>query len=476
MLRRNFLLWGAGAAGVAVAGTVYYRRRADVWKTVYAQGVPYSSVAGILDGSIDVLDQPVQLDGQLARLYSFNGSIPGPAITVTPGDAVRLRLNNYLAEPTNLHFHGLHVAPTGHADNIFLEVPPGESLQYEFTVPRNHPAGMFWYHPHLHGRSEKQVSMGLAAPFLVRGDLDQLPEVAAAHEHLLVLQDFPSLNPGGNMAGMHEHGGGTSRVAVTGRYNPELTIAENGLARLRFLNASSSVYYRLTIEEHPMHVIATDGGGIPAPQAVDELLLVPGQRTEILVRGERPPGSYKILSTPSPGMMGEAEGSPAENSQPIAFLVYEGRSERVWDIPSRLIDVPALPAPTAPVRSFVLSGGGMMGGGMMGHGGTYSINGQGFDARRIDTTVRLDTVEDWEYINTSRMDHPMHLHVNPFQVLDAHGQPERAWRDLVNVPAGDRVRIRVRFRDFEGTTVQHCHILAHEDNGMMATVLMVKEP
>ena len=108
---------------------------------------------------------------------------------------------------------------------------------------------------------------------------------------------------------------------------------------------------------------------------------------------------------------------------------------------------------------------------MMGHG--FSINGQTFDATRIDSSVFLDTVEDWEYVNTSGMDHPMHLHTNPFQVLDSEGLPERAWRDMVNVPARGRARVRVSFKDFIGITVQHCHILTHEDAGMMATVRML---
>ena len=103
---------------------------------------------------------------------------------------------------------------------------------------------------------------------------------------------------------------------------------------------------------------------------------------------------------------------------------------------------------------------------------SFQINGRTFDANRIDTSERLGTVEDWDYINQTGMDHPMHLHVNPFQVIGPNGKPELAWRDMVNVPASGRVRFRVQFGDFAGKTVQHCHILDHEDMGMMATVEM----
>ena len=100
----------------------------------------------------------------------------------------------------------------------------------------------------------------------------------------------------------------------------------------------------------------------------------------------------------------------------------------------------------------------------------FLINGRTFDPNRIDTAVKLGSVEEWEFINQTGMDHPMHLHVNPFQVIGVDGQPELAWRDEVNVPAMGRAGFRVQFADFAGETVQHCHILDHEDMGMMATV------
>ena len=102
----------------------------------------------------------------------------------------------------------------------------------------------------------------------------------------------------------------------------------------------------------------------------------------------------------------------------------------------------------------------------------FLINGRQFDRRRVDTQVRLGTVEDWEIINQGAMDHPFHLHTNSFQVLDADGQPERAWRDVLLVPARQRRRFRVRFDDFAGKTVYHCHILDHEDLGMMGVIEM----
>jgi FtsP/CotA-like multicopper oxidase with cupredoxin domain len=116
-----------------------------------------ASVDGRLDVELVASDDWVDLADGRARLWSFNGQVPGPLLEAAAGDEVRIRLINNLGESTNLHFHGLHVPPTGTADNIFLEVPPGEVASYGFRIPEQHPAGLFWLHPHLHGSVDRQV-------------------------------------------------------------------------------------------------------------------------------------------------------------------------------------------------------------------------------------------------------------------------------------------------------------------------------
>jgi FtsP/CotA-like multicopper oxidase with cupredoxin domain len=424
----------------------------------------------------------VGIAGRTARLYGFNGRVPGPTLEARPGDTVRLSFTNRLPEPTNLHYHGLHVPPVGRADNIFLEIPPGESLQYEFTLPGDHPAGLFWYHPHLHGLVARQVGRGLAAPLIVRGDLDAVPEVAAATEHVLVLQDFALDRDGGvQEPGMMERMQGREGeiVAVGGEQGVILPISQGGLLRLRLLNASPSRFYLLSVEQHPMHLIATDGGGLPQPAAIDELLLAPGERSDVLVSGERADGDFRLLARPYArgsmdmggmgGMMGPmgGMGTPRENAPLVlAAIRYQGRAARRLTVPARVVDVPPLAAPVR-VRRFVLGMGMRMGQGM-----SFSIDGREFDHQRIDTRVRLGEIEEWEYVNTTPMDHPMHLHTNPFQVIGFGGRPEPHWKDVVLVKANGWARVRVAFRDFAGRTVHHCHILDHEDLGMMATVEM----
>lgn len=433
-----------------------------------------ASTDAAVDLELVAAEQWVELAGRQARLYAFNGRVPGPLVEVKPGDEVLVRFRNELREPTNLHFHGLHIAPTGNADNVFLEVPAGQGFDYRFRVPENHAAGFFWLHPHLHGLVARQVSLGLAMPFVVRGDLDRIPEVNAAREHFLVLQDFEldrqgrPVEPGMSAAMLGREG---SLITVSGQRDRQYAIEQDGILRLRLLNASASRFYRLAVEDHPMHVIATDGGAVAAPQSVEDLLLAPGERRDVLIEGRRQSGSYRLMNLPydrgSAGMMG---GGANEPPAALASVVYQGRAERPLRVPGTLASVSALPPGTVR-RTFELSDAmGMTPG--RGMGMRFRINGREFDHSRIDTRVRLGAVEDWEFINTTTMDHPMHIHTNSFQLVGAGGQAERAWRDVVVVKARSSGRIRIGFADFAGRTVQHCHILDHEDQGMMGTLLI----
>lgn len=439
------------------------------------RGAEPARSAGLVEVDLEAQQAWINVAGQQAYLYGFNGQVPGPTIEANPGDHVRVRFRNSLPEMTNLHYHGLHVTPTGNGDNSFLEVGSGESVNYEFDLPMNHPGGTFWYHPHMHGSVARQVSRGLAGVFVVRGELDQIPEIAKAPEAILVLQDFDLSSDGlpaepSQMARMTGREG--RLVTVNGLLNPSIGLQRDGWVRLRILNASSSRFYRLHLEEHPLYVIATDGGALPSPEQHDEILLAPGERIEVMVQGVRPDGSYHLLSLPynragmgmGMGMMGGASSGPVI----LASVVYQGQTGNPWSLPQRLSNIDPLPEPSVR-RSFQLGQG--MGMGMMGGGGmTFTINGRAFNPGRVDTRVALNSVEEWDFINPMMMDHPMHIHTNPFQVIDSDGSPIRAWKDVVLVPAFSRVRVRTAFRDFAGMALYHCHILDHEDLGMMGTL------
>jgi len=381
----------------------------------------------------------------------------------------------------------LHIPPTGNADNIFLIVPSGEAQTYQVTLPKNHPAGTFYYHPHLHELVAEQVFAGLGGIFVIRGALDDIPEIRAAKEEFLFLKDF-ALNANGQIPTPGHmdlmSGREGSILTVNGQVNPTFSLSAAGLLRLRIVNASTSRFYRISLEEHPFYLIATDGGAIAEPVELRELLLSPGERAEVLVRGNRPPGQYRLLNLPyergGMGMMGGMMGggvmrssaSSSKNSQVIATITYQGSVAKALPLPQKLIPVETSPQPTKTRRIEMSIAMGMGNG--MGMQMAFLFNNQTFDMNRVDAAVKLGDTEDWELVNVDPdgMEHSFHLHTNPFQVIARNGKPDpyQAWEDTLRVRANETVRIRIPFRDFAGKTVYHCHVLDHEDLGMMGIV------
>lgn len=243
-------------------------------------------------------------------------------------------------------------------------------------------------------------------------------------------------------------------------------------------------------------MIATDGSAIASPFMLEQLILAPGKRAELLVQGNQEPGEYRLLNWPfnparggsgsSGGMMSRMHGassaskSALNRSETVATLSYSGEVTSV-PLPTQLISVAPLPKAQT-TRQFTLNhgmseerSGAMMGG--MGGGMTFVINGKAFDHSRVDTQVKLGTVEDWEIINADPhgMAHPFHVHINKFQILSLNDQPipYTVWKDVVSVGPGDRIKLRIAFDDYVGKTVYHCHVLDHEDLGMMGTLEIV---
>ena len=497
MNRRQFLALSTSATAAVLFGGYYFLKSDAISNTQQRD----RSQDGLLDLELTASYNKVSLGNQPAYLLNYNQQVPGPILEAKPGDTVRIRFTNRLSESTNLHYHGLHVSPTGNADNIFIEVPSQESFTYEFQIPSNHPAGLFWYHPHYHGLVASQVAGGLAGLFVVRGELDEIPVVKAATEEFLVLQDFSLGNNNRLVAPNHMSrmlGREGNVITGNGSVNPQLTIPQGGWLRLRLLNASPSRFYRLSLQEHPFYVIATDGGAVTEPIEMSELLLSPGERVDVLIPGNRQPGEYRLLNLPydrgSMGMMGggmmdggmmgrgrhhRGEQNQQASAQTIATVTYSRESyqnQSPQKLPEKLIPGESLPE-ASNVRRFTLNHGMEPGMGM-----AFLINGRAFSGSRIDTQVALNSVEDWEIRNIGGMDHPFHIHTNPFQIISRQGvsghpgilpvQSDRYWKDVVLVRSGETVRIRTHFQDFAGKAVYHCHILDHEDLGMMGTIHM----
>ncbi|MBA2512427.1 MAG: multicopper oxidase family protein [Rubrobacteraceae bacterium] len=409
------------------------------------RGRPWGRAGGIAETELAADPTTASLAGANVQALAYEGSVPGPTLRLREGERVRLRFVNRLEEPTNLHLHGLHVSPE--ADAPFLHLQPGEDHVYEFDVPEG-SAGTYWYHPHPHGSVEGQLGAGLAGALIVEGPFDSLPGIAEAEERLLVLKDSPAFRG--------------DPVLVNGANQPILQ-AKAASLRLRLLNASTGRYFRLALEGHPLYLIATDGGLIEEPVRLEELLLAPGERAEVLVCFERE-GNFRLMGLPYDAGDGPTSG-PGE---PLLTVAAPSRTEP-GPLPSCLAEVPALDLSRASAIQRVTFEAGVFSG--------KQIDGKSFEMGRVDLHAEKGTLEVWEIENLDNKAHPFHIHSYPFQVLSRDGVPEpfRAWRDVVNLPPGKVVRIAIPFSDFAGKTVFHCHLAGHEDSGMMA-VLEVTEP
>ncbi len=486
LTRRNALLLG----GLGVAGTA--AGAAGLAWTLASRGAPATGAAltlpaelrstgGTLALELEAGRGPMQLAGRRATALGYNGASPGPTLRLRAGDVLRIRLLNRLAAPTNLHVHGLHVSPQGAGDNVFVTVDPGGSFDYEYRLPADHPPGAYWYHPHLHGLVAGQIFGGLFGAMVV----EDTEPVAAATERVLLVSDT-DLDAAGNVRGvppaqrMAGREGGL--VLVNGQINPLLSARPGQRERWRVVNACVARYLRLRLDGQGMQLLGMDSGRFRAPAPVDEVLLGPGNRADLLVStvaGESVLRAAHYDRGSMPGMMGRAPAGqgPTESPQGLSLATLHVMGEPVAG-PAAL---PPGPAPAdlrqvsvAARRQFLLAAGmrgdrmGAAGGGMM----AFTINGREFDAARVDTTVPAGTVEEWTVVNTSPMDHPFHLHVWPMQLISVNGAALAApvWQDVVNVPANGRVRVRIAFKNFTGRSAYHCHILDHEDLGMMGVV------
>lgn len=404
-----------------------------------------ASQNGLLETTFNALPD---LSEGLGKM-SYEGSIPGPTLRVRPGDRLKIRLlNNLGGRDTNLHVHGMHVSPSGNSDNIFIHVQDNETFDYEYEIPENHPAGLYWYHPHVHGLSSDQVAGGLAGAIIVEGGLDDWPEFQNLTERLLVLQG-PFL---GHQA---------PEYWVNGLLNPVMTIRPGETQRWRILNASANPFFNLALEGHSLHLVEVDGNPLPRLETIDRLLLGPGERGTVLIQGG-PAGTYTLRS--------EAWGEDAQAMPDLmlATLQVEGDAEEPAPLPSELIPLPDLTdAPIARRRVVTFQ--------MQQVDPVFAIDGMGFDPDRVDQIVELNTVEEWVVRNESPEWHPFHIHVNDFQVMSVNGDPvPLRYEDTIGIPPNGEIVIRIPFLDFTGKFVYHCHILIHEDFGMMAVIEVVE--
>lgn len=466
---------------------------------------PSTRTGNVLDVTIEARTAADDLDGATATFLTYDGGFVAPVIQAKPGDLLRVHFTNalpaneatnILGHPrfvTNLHAHGLHVTPGTNpngtpGDDVFRSVAAGGgSLDYEYDLSQQPAGSMGLYHPHQHGAVAEQIWGGMIGPIDVA---DEPGSPLAAYEtHLLVLKDI-SLS--GEAPAPYDSildymtGKEGNLVMVNGQVNPVLAIRPGQVQRWRIFNASTARFYRLSLEGHSLNVIGTDGGLLDRPYPVSEILVAPAERLDVLVQASPAAGSFRLLALPydrgGMGMMGGMGGMPGFGGAPsaqVTLLTLDDAGAATSDVLPAQVDPAArrlaIDTGSLPRTRFVL-------GMFMGRG---TINGVSFD-EMADGTVsayqhdsKVGTYEVWEIVNQTGMDHPWHQHVNSAQVLSANG-PDPAFatyadlytrvpglKDTVIVPRGGSITLLVPVMDHPGKTVFHCHIVEHEDIGMM---------
>ncbi len=411
------------------------------------------------------------IDGVTSDVYAYNGRVPGPTLELAEGDRVTVRFRNELLEPTTVHWHGLSL-PIDSDGSPLDPVEPGEEKLYTFTVSAG-TAGTYWYHPHPHGETTSQITKGLYGAVVIRAPDDPLPD--SFTERLLVLSDNRILADGtfdltepttvqGQMD--HQNGREGDLLFVNGEITPTLEIRSGEIQRWRIVNSAASRVYRLAIEGQTFLHVGSDGGLFEHPVEVDELLIANAERVEVLVRGTGAPGSTAVLQTlPYDRYMPQTRPEDWDQPRDLLTLRYSDAPPVTPEaVPEVLRPIPHLdPADASATREIVMAQG--------------MINNRLFDMDRVDVSAPLGATEIWEVHNVVGMDHPFHLHGFQFQLLDRNGVPEpfRRWKDTVNVPKKESVRFIVRFADHPGKWMLHCHILDHEDQGMMGILEVTEE-
>ena len=419
--------------------------------------------------SVELAAQPTRValgEGRTPLLWTYGGSVPGPLLRVPKGGTIEVDFVNTLTASTTVHWHGLRV-PNLQDGVVFLGVAPiypGQRQRYTLPAP---DAGLYWYHPHV--MSAQQLGAGLYGAILV----DEAPGVEpdwADEEVVLVLSDL-DLDAQGELADPQTGGelgtlfGREGEVLlVNGRVRPELTATVGQRQRWRLLNAARSRYYALSLPGHRWWIVGGDGGLADAPVEAERLLLVPGQRLDVIVEPTTP-GTVPLSWVPydrgygsvefrDPEVLLEyrvAEGGVATGEAPQAPPVVPPRIETTTS--TRVVLHLTQSPPGEPLR--------------------LGINGRsGHDIPPIHAHVG-DTFE-FRVVNDMAFSHPFHLHGFFFEALDARGQPAvpRVLLDTVDVPREQERTFRVHFEGRPGMWMYHCHILDHADAGMMGMIML----
>jgi FtsP/CotA-like multicopper oxidase with cupredoxin domain len=434
-----------------------------------------SNVAGVVEVNVEAKMALVDIDGTKAELMTYNGLFPQPTIRVKRGDVLRVNFKNSLPEDleasvlegaernvTNLHTHGWHVSPSGNADNILIPFSPGDDFLYEYDLSKQEAGTLSYLHPHVHKTVADQMWHGLAGSALVVKDEGDV--LSGFETHILSIKDIGLNGSRVDAYSMEDYVNGKEGdiVMVNGLVNPVLPIKPGQVQRWMIVNGSTARFYRLSLDDHDMFLVGTDGGLLDKPYPLSEILLSPGERIDLLIKADQSSGEYKFRSLPYDRGRNVLQKITLMTLSYDSASVSEGIPSSINPGARRLdMDISSLP------RRRLELGMGVD----VGH-----INGRVFGEDTLTVSSKLGSYEVWEIVNGGPRDHNFHQHVNPSQILSIEGGDPGyaslytsipAWKDTIIVPKRGRVTMLVPVLDYTGLTVFHCHLLEHEDIGMM---------
>lgn len=449
---------------------------------------------GVLDYTLRATTTAIKVAGHVWPAMAYNGTIPGPTIVICVGDSLTLHLINDLPLQTNLHLHGMHVSPAGTADNIFIDIHPLEEHTFHYQIPYDQSAGSFWYHPHYHPLVQAEVESGLAGALIVEGSLDD--ELSSIPQRLMVIQGGrevlgPPIKLPPKIAAHLKAPplAGPPLLIVNGVHDPTVKIQPGQLQRWRLVNATSDRELRLAIPGVTFELLAQDGVTLHNMIPQSQLLIGPGSREDVLVRGPST-GTYafsslafqKCFADCLDPFAGVGQSGAADPQETLMTVQSSGPSAQV-PMPAGQLDYPSFlgdlrSAHVDVYRTLLFARNQNLNVGSV----KFPLGGRLYDPNRVDVTMKLGSVEQWTLVNpeskTSNEWHTFHIHVNPFQVISVNGHKLNyvLYEDNVNLAPGAVIVIRIHPTDFVGKSVFHCHLLFHEDNGMMGVFQILRNP
>jgi FtsP/CotA-like multicopper oxidase with cupredoxin domain len=444
------------------------------------------SVDGVLRGTLRIAPAEITVRGCTVVSNVINGDYMAPTLRIRQGDTIRVRAVNRIdaaevnidgPEPTNIHYHGMDVSPSRRppGDNVFIRIRPDRRLRYDVFVPEDHPQGLHWYHAHVHHFVDDQIGSGVSGMLIVDGFIEeQYPELAELRRRVMVFKDF-------TFPGFMD--GDARAKSLNGFADPPIRARPGEYQIWQLGNLGADAFFDMELEGHRVWLIERDGNLLLKPVRTDHVFLPPGARAVVVVQaGEPGRYAYRHLNVDT-GPAGDP--NPA---QQLGRLIVSG--ERVGGgsaIRARLREGPAHPDQIQPnpdtVAELKVDRTRFIDFSESADGNTFFINNKTYKEDRVDTRTRVGQVERWIVRNYSQELHVFHLHQTEFLIKRFSGSPDQTLggglRDVINIPYAVKGRpgfaeLIIPFTNpiIAGEFVYHCHLVQHEDAGMMANILV----